>query len=91
VLLKAENLKEQLPEVLKALQIKPDSSMMFRRCIICNEELTCIDKEKIKDKVPEYVFKTQNDFITCPKCKRIYWLGTHWGNVSQTLKETGVV
>lgn len=87
VLIQAEKIKEQLVEALKKLNIKPLSDMMFSRCIICNEELVDIEREKIKDRVPEYVFKTQKDFITCPKCKRIYWQGTHWGNVAKTLEE----
>ncbi len=87
ILIEAERIKEQVAEVLKALKIKPDSDMMFTRCILCNEKLKEIEKEKVKDNVPEYVFKTQEDFITCPKCKRIYWQGTHWGDVTKTLKE----
>ena len=87
VLIKKEKIKEQIYEVLKELNIQPDSQTMFSRCIICNEELVDIKKEKIKDRVPEYVFKTQEDFITCPKCKRIYWQGTHWGNVNKILEE----
>ena len=87
ILIRAEKLKAQLAEVSRALEIQPDPQMMFSRCILCNERLVEIAKEKVKDKVPEYVFKTQKDFITCPKCKRIYWQGTHWGNVAHTLKE----
>jgi uncharacterized protein with PIN domain len=87
LLIEAEKIKEQIHEVLKALKITPASSMMFTRCIICNERLVEIDKEQVKAKVPEYIFKTQSDFITCPVCKRIYWQGTHWGNVQNTLKE----
>lgn len=87
ITIEAERIKEQVAEVLKTLQIKVASSMMFSRCILCNVELIGIEKEKVKDKVPEYVFKTQDDFITCPKCKRIYWQGTHWGNVTKTLRE----
>ncbi|MEK6728342.1 MAG: Mut7-C RNAse domain-containing protein [Candidatus Omnitrophota bacterium] len=87
ILIKTEKIKEQISEALKALKIKPDSGMMFSRCILCNEELSPVDKEKIKDKVPAYVFRTQKSFIACPKCKRIYWQGTHWGNVEVTLKE----
>jgi uncharacterized protein len=87
ILIKQERIKAQLSEVLKALEVQPDPEIMFSRCIICNVELAQIQKEKIKDKVPEYVFKTQEDFITCPKCKRIYWQGTHWGNVQNILKE----
>lgn len=86
LLIKAERIKQQIRELMEMLKLKPDSDNMFTRCIICNEELADIDKEKIKDQVPEYVFKTQEDFVTCPKCKRVYWQGTHWGNVEQTLK-----
>ena len=87
VLIKEEKLKEQLREALKALEISLDSVLMFSRCIICNEELVEIAKDQIKDRVPEYVFNTQEDFISCPKCERIYWQGTHWGNVETILKE----
>lgn len=87
VLIKSEKIKEQLAEILKTLKIKPDPGMMFSRCILCNAKLERIAKDKVKDKVPEYVFKTQEDFITCPECKRIYWQGTHWGNVQKTLEE----
>lgn len=87
ILIKNEKIKAQVGEVLKILKIKPESNTMFTRCIICNEELAETEKEKAKDKVPEYVFKTQEDFLSCPKCKRIYWQGTHWGNVVKTLEE----
>lgn len=87
IIIEAERIREQVSEVLKALKIKPEPDMMFSRCIICNEELAEIGKNKVKDKVPEYVFKTQDVFVTCPKCKRIYWQGTHWGNVTKTLEE----
>ncbi|MEW6101591.1 MAG: Mut7-C RNAse domain-containing protein [Candidatus Omnitrophota bacterium] len=85
--LKAEKLKEQIAEISSIFKIRPDADKMFTRCIICNEELTSIEKEKVKDKVPDYVFKTQQEFLACPKCQRIYWQGTHWGNVTQTLRE----
>jgi uncharacterized protein with PIN domain len=87
ILIATERIKEQLSETLHKLNIRPDESLMFSRCIICNVELIDIEKEAIKDKVPEYVFRTQEDFITCPNCNRIYWQGTHWGNVAKTLKE----
>ena len=89
VLIKNEKIKKQVEEALKTLKIKLEPETMFSRCILCNVELEEIAKEKIKDKVPEYVFKTQEDFITCPQCKRIYWQGTHWGNVQKTLEEIG--
>lgn len=85
--IRAETLKGQIPQTLEALNIKLDSKCMFTRCILCNETLIDIEKEKVKDRIPEYVFNTQSDFVRCPKCNRVYWQGTHWGNVIDTLKE----
>ena len=82
---KSDQTEQQLKQVFKELHIKPDKEMMFSRCIICNTPLLEIDKQKVMDKVPAYVFKTQDDFLTCPSCLRIYWQGTHWGNVAQAL------
>jgi len=90
ILLKAECLKEQLAEVLGVLGLKPETERMFSRCLLCNVELVAADKEKIKDQIPEYVFRTQDDFVSCPSCRRIYWKGTHWGNVGKTLQKIGL-
>ncbi len=82
----SEEIQGQLLQVLRELKIKPEEELMFSRCILCNELLKPVAKEKIRDKVPEYVYQTQRDFIACPVCKRIYWQGTHWGNVQKTLE-----
>ena len=84
--LDAELIKDQLKELMQKLNFKPEKNLLFSRCTICNEPLISLEKEAVKNKVPEYVFKTQNDFVSCPVCKRIYWQGTHWGNVSEILK-----
>lgn len=87
LLVKSDYCNEQLKQVVKDLDLKPQADLMFTRCILCNELLSRIEKEKVEDKVPAYVFKTQDNFVTCPKCQRIYWQGSHWGNVEDTLKE----
>lgn len=87
ITLKTQKLKEQLVEALRELKTEPQADQMFSRCTICNQELVSIEKSKIKEKVPEYVYNTQENFFICPHCNRIYWRGTHWGNVSKTLEE----
>lgn len=86
VLIKSEKVKEQIKELLDVLDLKVDRKLMFSRCIVCNVLLEEIGKEEVKDKVPEYVFQNQEEFIVCPMCKRIYWEGTHWGNVKEILE-----
>jgi hypothetical protein len=91
IILQKEKIKEQVAEVLRLLDIQPRKENMFSRCTLCNKELAGIDKAKVGDKVPEYVFKTQENFFQCPQCQRIYWQGTHWGNVVETLKEINLL
>ena len=87
----SEILKEQIPQILKELKLAVNDDMMFSRCILCNAELAAVEKSAIKGQVPEYVLNTQDKFVRCPACKRIYWSGTHWGNVFATLKEIGAI
>jgi uncharacterized protein with PIN domain len=87
--IQADRLDDQLKQLVRESGISLDKKQLFSRCTICNAELTFIDKEKVKEKVPPYVFETQDDFCACPNCQKIYWAGTHWGNVESTLKEIG--
>ena len=87
IFVKSQKVKDQLKEVFSNLSIEPDEDLMFSRCTVCNSQLESLDKEKAKPDVPEYVFQTQNEFYRCKVCSRIYWRGTHWGNVKEALKE----
>lgn len=78
--------KEQLKQAIEALKLVLDKEKMFTRCILCNVPLENVSKEAVRERVPAFVYETQNTFITCPQCKRIYWQGTHWGNVQKTLE-----
>ena len=79
--------KEQIKQLINELGLRLEKEQMFSRCTICNQEVVAIEKEKIKDNVPEYVYRTQSDFSICPVCARVYWQGSHWGNVSKILEE----
>lgn len=81
--IKSDLVKEQLRQVLDELKLKISDEEMFTRCVICNVLLGDIGKEKAKDKVPPFVYETHEDFVRCVKCGRVYWHGTHWGNVRE--------
>ena len=71
----------QLKQLLSENKLELDEGKFFRRCVICNVELDEVDKSRIESAVPEYVYNTQNFFVKCPNCHRVYWRGTHWDNV----------
>jgi uncharacterized protein with PIN domain len=76
LLIESDHLDEQLVEVAREFDIRPDDEL-FSRCLICNVAVEDIEKNGVKDRVPEYVFATQDRFARCPSCGRIYWAATH--------------
>jgi len=87
IFLCGENTREQLAEVKKKLLLSPDPEKFFTICSLCNVKLEEKKKEEVKGLVPEYVYKTQNEFSQCPRCKRVYWKGTHWEKMNKVLSE----
>lgn len=77
--------EEQLEQLIRILDLKIDRNNLFSICVLCNEALEVAEKDSVKGKVPQYVFKTQEDFMRCPKCGKIYWRGTHWALVNKFL------
>lgn len=77
VIIDSNNLSEQLRQTMSKLDLKPDPEKFFSRCSLCNNSLEVIEKEKVKEKVPPFVYQTHDEFSLCTKCGKIYWLGTH--------------
>lgn len=84
--IQSDQVKEQLKQVLKETGAKPKQEELFTRCLRCNELLKEIPKEKAKERVPPYVYKTVADFVLCPRCDQIFWPGTHLSLAEDFLK-----
>ncbi len=85
IFIEEDNPKAQLKQVVTALNLsrfKP-----FSLCLECNQELVSRNKGEVSNLVPPYVFKTQNQYMECPSCHRIYWQGTHWQAMSRELRK----
>ncbi len=77
---------EQLQQVFRELELKPQKDKSFTRCLDCNTELVEILKEKCKQRIPPYAFKTQERFLHCESCDKIFWAGTHVERLFEKLK-----
>ena len=82
--------REQLSQVVDALQLDPVGSLLTR-CSECNEKLQPMDKDDVRDRVPEYVWQTQAEFRCCPECRRLYWGATHKERILEELQRLGLV
>ncbi len=85
ILFRTDDPEKQMRQVIETLQL--DESCPFTRCLECNVALEERTKEQMKDRVPPYVFRTQEQYMECPSCHRVYWRGTPWQAMTRTLRE----
>jgi uncharacterized protein len=78
ILIESDRFKAQVQQLLDTLKLDQSCFRPFTICLECNRRLEERDKEAIKDRVPPYVYLTQDHFAECPACGRLYWQGTHW-------------
>ena len=71
-----DDFRNQLRQVVEHFAIDP-SARFLTRCLACNALLAEIGKGAVRERVPSYVYETQEEFRVCPICSRIYWQGTH--------------
>jgi len=90
LLIESDKPLEQLKQVKEKFDLKIDEQYLFFRCLVCNTALEKIEKETIKEKIPPYVYKTQNNFVYCRKCDKIFWVGTHVQRMTQRLAENKI-
>jgi uncharacterized protein with PIN domain len=82
---------EQLKQVLTAISVQPDPSLFFSRCLICNIPVVEISQADAAGQVPEEIFGSRSKFHECPRCRRVYWEGSHVSRITRRLKSVGLV
>jgi hypothetical protein len=88
LLIEHDRVGDQLREVVSAFAIDPFASL-FRRCADCNAEVAEVGRESVTGEVPEFVHRTQGRFHRCPRCRHVYWEGTHVARVRAELERFG--
>ena len=83
LLLTSDRLHGQLRQVVETCKL--ETRRAFSLCIGCNVPLRRANREDVRERVPPYVFQTQEEIEECPSCRKPYWRGTHWRNVRREL------
>lgn len=84
----SNDFRQQLRQVILTNHLDPFAEL-FTRCTTCNTPVVALPKAAVVDDVPAYVFATQQRFVRCPSCGRIYWAGTHLDRVREQLRLMG--
>lgn len=76
---------DQLTEVLQRFELK-NKLQPFHRCLRCNHVLEPVDKEQIIDRLQPLTKQYFNEFHICPNCGQIYWKGSHYDQMLETIE-----
>ena len=87
LLLVEKSEEERLARIARTFGISLDPSMTTSKCPECGSDLSEASKTEVTDKVPETSIMMYDKFWKCKGCGKVYWLGSHWNQIRQTLGE----
>ncbi len=79
---------QQLHEILDRLDLER-SIRPFSLCLVCNAPLRSVDKATVMETLPPAVQASHQRFTTCDVCHRVFWEGSHWRRMRETLAAAG--
>ncbi len=93
LLLRSDRVLSQLAEVRDAFNFKFEPGM--ERCSLCNGELRKLAESEfdVLEEKPYVYPHTLNfkEFWICRECGQVYWKGSHWKRIQDSLLELGKV
>lgn len=82
---RSDDWEDQVAQVLDELglwdEVRPNT-----RCLECNLPLKPLVKERARNLVTPYVFEHASSFAVCSGCDRVYWQGTHYGDMERKIE-----
>jgi len=83
ILIVSDVVEGQLRQLYQDLKVDLDlNRQRDYRCADCNIVLISISPEVAAPLVPPLVSRQYQEFLQCPQCRKVFWPGTHWGDLS---------
>jgi len=89
LLITHDSIVEKLRYILKKY-LNCETIVVKPRCPLCNSQLIEVDRGDVVDLVPERVFHSQNVFLICKRCNKVYWFGSHWNYITSLIESIGL-
>lgn len=84
-----ETEEQRLAQMASTFGVHLDADMAKAKCPDCGSELKETSKIEVAGKVPQASLKLYSQFWKCTNqdCGKVYWIGSHWKQIRQTLEE----
>ncbi len=86
MLVRADDVKDQLTEVFRRLGLHPEPSLAHARCGECNGALCGVSPDEVETMVPPHVLATADRLSRCSGCGRVYWHGSHGRRIRERME-----
>jgi len=79
---------ERLASLAERYKLNLEIDTTVSKCPVCGFSIKEVAKEDVESSVPPTTFKVYQTFWVCtnPKCAKVYWQGSHWKKIEQTLE-----
>lgn len=78
---------EKLADLAKRFNISLEFDVTVSRCPKCNSRIKSVLKEDVVSEIPEATLARYDEFWKCSGCGQVYWHGSHWKRIEETLRE----
>jgi len=84
-----ETEETRLAQIASTFGTHLDVNMAETKCPECGSHLKETPKSDVADEVPQASLKLYDRFWKCTyqNCGKVYWVGSHWDRIRQTLEE----
>ncbi len=88
VLVQEHTEPERLAGLAERYNLRLEIDTANSRCSQCGFAIREISKDDVEHSVPPTTFKVYKSFWVCTntKCAKVYWQGSHWKKIEQTLE-----
>ena len=77
ILVNSDHIAEQLAYVVDQVPLDLSEARPLTRCTICNGTLVSATRDEVWDRIPPFIYLTNETYVRCPGCSRVYWEGSH--------------
>ncbi len=77
--------EDKLSELARLVGICLDLDPERTRCPLCNTPLRKAGRREVEGRVPQAVLESSETFWVCPRCGKVYWVGSHWRDILSRL------
>jgi uncharacterized protein with PIN domain len=87
IFIQDDHVGEQLPQVVREAPLDLGEARPLTRCTACSGALRPAARGEVWERIPPFIYLTQEQYAVCPDCGRVYWEGTHVARLREKLAE----